>query len=222
MKLVAYFYFILFTLSSSFAQKNSDSLLVFVGEKIRVDYVPNEPPKKSYTKAVQGNDTVTLESLSISMDNKYEAKYKIKKLIYGSYLENIIEFTTFDHYGIPPFSKFKTVLLFVSKHDGKLYHEKYQYFDLYMTKVKKWASPYSSDSYEHPYRDSVTVKPERITFNPTVSFPLDGLTREAIEQKYPRPYYQIKKGRAIAIYGNYVDDLFKLKQQTVLKARGLF
>jgi hypothetical protein len=39
---------------------------------------------------------------------------------------------------------------------------------------------------------------------------------------FPQPYYKIEKKQAIPIYGNYVEDLFILKQQTILKARGIY
>jgi hypothetical protein len=93
---------------------------------------------------------------------------------------------------------------------------------LYLTKDGKWASPYPSSDYNHPYKDEITVRPEKIDFTSEVSFPLDKLTKEQIEIRYPAPYYEIKGGKAIAIYGNYLEDLFKLKQQTSLKARGYY
>jgi hypothetical protein len=91
-----------------------------------------------------------------------------------------------------------------------------------MTESGKWASPYSSGDYNHPFKDSITVKPEIINFKDVVSIPVDRLTNKTIKIWYPKPYYNIKNGKAIAIYGNYVDDLFKLKQQTILKARGIY
>ena len=138
------------------------------------------------------------------------------------YKQDTIEFFVFDHYGEPAFSKYKTVLLFVSYYKGKLYHEKYQYFDLYLTADNKWASPYSSGDYNHPFKDKITVKPEKISFKEEVSFPVDKLSADDIQTWYPKPYYDIRNGKAIAIYGNYVDDLFILKQQTILKARGIY
>jgi hypothetical protein len=191
-----------------------DSLIVFIGEKIEVNYVERPPIEEK----IEGNDTI----IFIRRDNEYRAKYKIIQLVHGSYKPDTIEFAVFDHYGEPPFSQHQTVLLFVSDYNGKLYHEKYQYFDLYMAENDEWASPYSSINYDHPFKNSITVKPEKIKFKNRVSFPIDKLTKKDIEWRYPSPYYEIRNGQAIAIYGNYVDDLFKLKQQTVLKARGIY
>jgi hypothetical protein len=123
---------------------------------------------------------------------------------------------------VPAFSKYNTVLLFVSDYNGKLYHEKYQYFDLYMTESGKWASPYSSNDYNHPFKDSITVKPEQIPFTDKVFYSVEKMQKKLIREWFPKPYYKIEKKRAVAIYGNYVEDLFKLKQQTILKARGIY
>jgi hypothetical protein len=209
---------IFLSFTSIFGQVPKDSLIVFVGEIIEVKEAPEE--KEIVDTTIEGNDTSY--SISVSMDSRYLAKYKILQLIRGTYKSDTIEFTVFDHYGKPGFSKYKTVLLFVSISDGKLYHEKYQYFSLYPTKNGKWASPYPASDYNHPFKDKITVKPEKIEFVNEVSFPLGKLTKEQIEIWYPAPYFEIRNDSAIAIYGNYIDDLFKLKQQTVLKARGLF
>lgn len=207
---------LLISLTSVFGQTRKDSLLVFIGEKIEVKYSPQE---SSSDTIINGKDTITV---SMSMDKMYIAKYKILQLINGSYTQDTIEFFVFDHYGEPAFSRYTTVLLFVSNSKGKLYHQKYQYFDLYLTTENKWASPYSSGDYNHPFKDKITVKPEKIYFKEEISFPIDNLSSEKIQTWFPKPYYEIKNGKAIAIYGNHVDDLFKLKQQTILKARGIY
>lgn len=208
----------LISFNSVFSQNKKDSLIVFVGEMIELTKAPRE---KAVDTILMGNDTSY--TVHISMDSRFTAKYKILQLIHGTYKRDAIEFTVFDHYGQPAFSKYKTVMLFVSiGSDGKLYHEKYQYFNLYRTKNGKWASPYPARDYDHPYKDKITVKPEKITFAEKVSFPVDNFKKEQIEIWYPAPYYEINNGSAIPVYGNYLDDLFKLKQQTVLKARGIF
>ena len=213
---------LLISLTSLFGQTSKDSLLVFIGEKIEVKYSPEESKESPLDTIIEGNDTSYVRHVSISMDSRYIAKYKILQNVHGSYKTDTIEFFVFDHYGEPEFSKYQTVLLFVSYYNGQLYHEKYQYYKLYMTENGKWASPYPSGDYNHPFKDSITVIPEKIVFKGYVSFPVDKLTSEDRNRWYPKPYYEIKNGQATAIYGNYVDDLFKLKQQTILKARGIY
>ena len=196
------------------AQNRMDSLIVFVGEKLSLDY---EKMPVQYDTVMFGLDT--LISPVIQLDSRYKAKYKILQLVHGSYEAKTIDFIVYDHYGVPAFSKFNHVLLFVSYHHGKLYHEKYQYFDLYKTKNGKWASPYSSSDYDHPYKENITVKPEKIPFKKDLRFPLRQLSDRSIKFQFPTPYYELKGGYAIPVFGNYVPELFRLTQETVLKSR---
>jgi hypothetical protein len=48
------------------------------------------------------------------------------------------------------------------------------------------------------------------------------MRKAVIEMNFPTPYYEISNGMATAVYGNYIEDLFKLKQETILKARGIY
>lgn len=178
-----------------------NSLFVFVGEKIEISRLP------------QKEDAFDVVSL---------AKYKIIEKIYGDYSKDIIEFEVFDHYGEPRFSKYRYVLLFVSAYKGKLYHEKYQYFDVYKTKDGKWASPYPTDDYKHEYNKNTSIKPVKIEFAEDVSDDVSKMKKATIKEWYPAPYYQINQSKAKAIYGNYIPELFKLKRDGVLKARELF
>ncbi len=213
---------LLISLNSLFGQTAKDSLLVFIGERIEVKYSPEEKNESPVDTIIEGNDTSYVRQVSISRDSRFIAKYKILQMIHGSYKTDTIEFFVFDHYGEPAFSKYQTVMLFVSYNNSLLYHEKYQYFKLYMTENRKWASPYPTGDYNHPFKDSITVKPEKIIFKGEVSFNVEKLTNEERKIRYPKPYYKVKNGHATAIYGNYVEELFKLKQQTILKARGIY
>ena len=205
-------------LSCSYGQSRKDSLLVFVGEKIEVKYTPEEEKDSLIYPVINGKDTTYFKSVSLNFDSRYIAKYKILKLVHGYYKKDTIEFIVFDHYGEPAFSKFRHVLLFVSYYDGKLYHEKYQYFDVYMTKSGRWASPYTIYDYSHPFDDRVAIKPEKIMFDKKIVFPIN----DTNYSKYPKPYFEIRNGFAKPIYGNYIEDLYEFKLRTVLKARGIY
>lgn len=186
----------------TFKNERKNRLFAFVGQKIEVTELPYE----------EG-----------SMDGKFSAKYKILQRVYGMYQKDTIEFIAYDHYGIPAFSNFEKVLLFVGEYKGKYYHEKYMYNDVYLTKNGQWARAYSND-YGHSYNENTTVKPEKIEFAEEVSYPVrikysDG---EEYEPDYPEPYFKKVGGKAIAVYGNYVEELFKLKKDGVLTARRLF
>jgi hypothetical protein len=154
-------------------------LIVFVGQRLSVTRQPVEPG---------------------AMDSKFEARYRVLQLVFGKYEGNEITFTVYDHYGDPRFARYDTVLLFVSRHEGHLYHEKYQFFDVYPTKDGRWATPGDPYKYE-PEVHRGTLKPVRIQFATGVTVGTEsGPSTE----------------------GTYVEDLFEVKKAGVLKARGLF
>lgn len=188
-------------------QDKNNKLFVFVGEKIEV--VPFEPET---------------EEGEVLMDASFKAKYRVIQKIYGKYDKDIIEFEVYDHYGIPPFSKYKDVLLFVSEYEGKLYHEKYQFFDVYKTKDGRWAScgdPYRFDDYHRK-----NIKAINLEFEESLIFNLDEYKKDYrpdfVKEFFKSPYFKITGNKAECIKGVFVEDLFRIKKEGVLKARGLF
>jgi len=173
---------------------------VFVGQKLKVD----DEPEPYYC------DVVT-------MDSRFNADYLILEQEVGHYNKDTIRFTVFDHYGRPSFSKYETVLLFVSEYCGKLYHEKYQYFELYKTEDGKWASPGDPYKYDSYHKKNLAAK--HIKFADTVWFDVSKLSEAAIKQQYPVPFYKIEGQKAIPVMGSYIDDLVTVKRDGVLKAR---
>ncbi len=162
--------------------------MVFIGEKIKLS-------------------SVQAEDGQISLDSQFLAQYRVLDVYRGSYTSEEVEFTVFDHYGEPPFSEYDHVLLYLIKHEGRYYHSKYQYTPLYKAKHGRWAGTYSTYDYNHSYNENTTIKPERIEFMNPVTFDLSELENEDVERWFPEPYYMIKKNEAIAVYGNYVDEL---------------
>ena len=177
---------------------------VFIGEKIRVE--PTEQPY--YCNR-------------ISMDSKYRAEYKILANAYGRFPHDTIRFSAYDHYGTPAFSRPQVVLLFVSEYCQELIHQKYQYCPLYKTVDDKWAAPYAALDYANlPAKSG--IKPRPLTFREPVITEISSSADPAwVARTFPAPYYRVENNRAIAVYGNYVDELLELKKQTVLKARGV-
>ena len=156
-----------------------DDLIVFVGERLSVTPQPSEPD---------------------SMDEKFEARYRVLKIVFGRYNDSEISFTVYDHYGSPRFAKYDTALMFVSRYEGKLYHEKYQFFPVYPTQDGRWAS--CGDLYRNePPDHQGSLRPVPIEFATPVS-----------DEQTQQP----------CIEGNYVEDLFAVKKNGVLKARGWF
>ncbi len=172
-------------------------MLVIIGEKISVKVLPQEGG---------------------SLDGKFLATYKIEEIVCGKYDRDTILFIAYDHYGYPGFSNYKNTMLFLSDNDSVIYHQKYQFFDVYKTKDGRWASSYKSDDY---WRTD-SIKPVPIEFAEEVSYNIVGGKKKLIKEYYPEPYYRLTKEKAIAEWGNYVPELFQLKKEGVLKARGLF
>jgi hypothetical protein len=198
------FLILLFIFAQPYMGEENSKYFVFVGEKISLEPVP---PKAGETP----------------FDSQFLAKYRVLEPFRGTYKGTEIEFTVFDHYGTPSFSRHKYVLLYVELHDGHYYHSKYQYSPLYKTKSGKWAAPYSTYDYQHEYNKHTTIKPEIIEFaEPVVVDIPSRLTAKEAKAWYPAPFYKIEGKKAIAVYGNYIDELFRLKQNGVLKARGDF
>ncbi|WP_153797172.1 hypothetical protein [Foetidibacter luteolus] len=188
--------------NTSIKNERNNKLFVFVGEKIEVTPLPYTPG---------------------DFDSGVKAKFLILQRVYGYYDKDTIEFEAYDHYGRFPFADYKNVLLYVSEYEGKLYQEKYMYDPVFKTKDGRWAGPYSDD-YGHSYNKHTTVKPEKIDFAEEVSFPTKIKDDDGKEYtlSYDEPYFKLVGDKAIAVYGNFVPELFKLKKEGVLTARELF
>ncbi len=199
------------------AQTKGDSLIVFVGELINVEYVP---ATKDIRTEIRNGDTIEVEIPEFN--SKYKSKFKVIKLINGFYNQDTIDFFSYVHSEYPGYIKYKHSLLFISQYGEELVQQKYTYFPVYKTKNGRWASDYSYSDYRHPFRNEFTVHPENIEFEKELSFDISKMRKTDIEQRYPKEYYDIKDGKAIAKFGNYIEELFELKKQGYLKARGFF
>lgn len=182
--------------------EKANTLFVFVGEKVMTEELPWEAGM---------------------MDARVKARYKVLERVYGECKDSVIDFIAYDHYGTPPFTQYKHVLMYISRDEKSWYMEKYIYDPLFMTKDGRWAGPYSDD-YDHPYNKNTTIKPEKIEFLKKTGFPaklIDENGKESV-YSYPEPYFNQVGDTAFIVYGNYVVDLFRLKRDGVLKARELF
>ncbi len=181
--------------------EKSSQLYAFVGEKISVKRI----------------DPYYCGDVFL-FDGQYECVYKVIKNVYGKLQTDTIKFTAYDHYGIPHFSKHQYVLLFLGDYCGRLFHEKYQYFDVYPTTDGRWARP--GDPYEFDTNlPDKQVKTKPIKFKDSVAIDLsDKYPQE--KTRYVEPYFKIINEKAIPLVGAYLEDLFEIKKQGVLKARG--
>jgi hypothetical protein len=188
----------------SAAEVDRGNLIVFIGKRIEVHEIL--PP-----------------SGEVWFDRKFVARYQVLSVIFGAYREREITFVSFNHKAplgkIPMLEMNDLLLLYVSKVDGELVHEKYQYDEVYQTRDGRWAgcaTPYDAPA----HRSERNVHP--IDFSPEVSFRIQGLAPEAIRQHYPSGSFQIREGLAVCKAGMYAEELFEVRRHGVLKARGLF
>ncbi|MBE9586082.1 hypothetical protein IM792_16635 [Mucilaginibacter sp. JRF] len=183
------FFLICFLLTTHVCSAQNDSLYVFVGEKISVEEF------KPVLDTTRPPDLPPGDFLSpIISDYAFKAKYKIIKNVHNKFDKDTIEFDVYDHMGKPSFAAYKNVLLFVIlEADGKLYHFKYQYFDVYPTSDGQWASPgdpyrFDESRFKEDERD---VKIQDIKFKESVMIDLSAFNQKAFD-KYLAPYFDVK------------------------------
>lgn len=157
-------------------------LIVFVGKLLSVTKREPRPSQREM----------------ILFDKEFKARFEVLHVVFGSYKPKKIAFTVYDHYGEPQFAHYDTVLMFVSRYEGKFYHEKYLFFPVYATADGRWASCGNPDQWEtSAYYGK--LRPVPIKF-----------AGKVVDKATKRP----------CIEGNYVEDLLPLEQNGVLKARG--
>jgi hypothetical protein len=182
---------------------DNNKLFAFVGQKIWVEPLPAK---------------------QTAFDNAFRAKYLILEKVFGHFSLDTIEFVAYDHYGIPPFSEFKNVLLYLSADSGTYFQQKFMYNDVYKTKDGRWAGTYDWEDYEHENNQRTKIKPVKIDFAEQVYYGLKRITEQGdtLRRTFPKPYFKTVGDSALAVYGNYVPELFILKRNGYLTARKIF
>jgi hypothetical protein len=187
------------------------NLIAFVGQKIHVLPVEREPEP-----TVIGHPRVRL----MDLDLEFAARYRVLEVIYGRFPAEEIEFTAFDHFGNPAFAQHEYAMLYVSWHEGKLYHQKYLFHAVHRTADGRWAG--CGDPYAGAEVHRGNVKPVPIDFDPPVTFPLANLGADDIERRFPAEYFHRDQDVAVCSHGSYTDDLFLVMRDGYLTARGVF
>lgn len=96
---------LILSFTTVFSQHQEDGMIVFVGEKIDLTYVPQKNIVK-IDSTRKGIDSQYVRTVTTFMDSKFLARYRILQMVYGKYKADTIDFTVYDHYGKPPFSFF--------------------------------------------------------------------------------------------------------------------
>jgi len=172
---------------------------IFIGQKIRMNY--ESDPYYCNVIPLDGGG--------------FDCVYSVDTEVYGKFINDSIRFKAYDHYGTPSFSKYQDVLLFVGEYCGKLYHSKYQYFDMYKTKEGKWASPGNPYKYDQFIKNK-TVQAERMEFDKSAWIDISKMDTNQ-KKEYLSPFYEIRDGMAIPVMGTYITDLIKVKKERSLK-----
>lgn len=222
-------FLILFILnfSYSYSQKNIDidfyeenekvNLFAFVGEIISIEEFDPNAPKEEKIEI----DSITGEKIirkSYVMDRAFKLKYKVIKNLYNDLKTHTIEFLAYDHYGIPNFSEFKNVILYISKSQkGDYYfHQKYQYNEFHKSKNNEWIGLLNFGSVSR-IEEALKLNLKKVKLNSDASVDLKGFSKRGIELLYPKPFYKIKKNVAIPILGFSIKDLIEYKVKSILE-----
>jgi len=211
-------FIIILILSGCKTQTEQERLYVFVGEKISVDEVDPTTVDKSWETAFE--NIFRPNKKRIYRDEAFKCKYRVVQNVFNRLTTDTVEFLAFDHHGIPAFSDYQHALLYISKDGSDYYHQKYQYNAVYLTDDNRWASPGDPYLWELNTSKSVTAVP--VKFKQPVTFYIRKYPLEVRAKWYAKPYYTVKGDTAIALMGNYVEELFIVKKEGVLKARGIF
>ena len=185
-------------------EEPSETLFVFVGRKVGLRQVGVEaPPRQPFI-----------------WDAHYIAEYQILRVLCGTHPSEGISFEVYDHYGVPAFAAFETVLLYVSRYQGRLVHEKYMYNPVYETEDGDWAGcgdPYALDDVHRGEVPALAVR-----FKGEVSFPTRELSEAEVNKRYPSAYFQRRGDRVYCTAGAPIESLFAIKRDGFLRAREVF
>jgi len=145
------------------------------------------------------------------------ATYKILKLFQGNIEEKQISFVISEKNDKTYLLSHNHVLIFLIEKNGEYQLLRNQLTDVFLTKKDRWASPYSYEDYKFFRKYHIEIEPHKIKFKEKPIYDLNNYTPESITKRYPSHYYKINKNKAIAIYGNYVEDLIEVKMKEILE-----
>jgi len=180
----------------------SQNLIVFVGQRLSIREEPAPPG-------------------ILPFDQKFHTKYKVLELVCGNHKSEEIEFVSFDHYGLPAFADYETVLLYVSLEGGTLVHQKYQFQPVYETASGSWSG--CGDPYQdEPPAHRGPIMAASVKFKRPLLFSVGKLSPKEIQEQFPIKYFRRSGSNVECVAGADVLSLFEVKRSGVLKARELF
>ena len=188
----------------------SDALLVAIGKLVKITKQPDPcmPPSE---KSDYGSEP---EFECITLDAVYEATYEIEQVLVGSTPQRSVTFNIADHYGFPSFAEYNYALLFINRGEESWLH-KYQGYAVHRTTSDEWASC------GNPYDDRAGDEPRDLS---EISFArplttLGELSAAGASLRFDERYVEIEDGKVFCRKGIYVEQLYSIVREGVLKAR---
>lgn len=207
--------------SSPFYTSQTYKVSDFFSNKNRIKVILEREPCIEYVPCIETNPDIYIfigEKLDVSsaydpiycnimsMDSKFKSKYKILQKFSNNINYDTIDFVSYDHFSKVTYDEFQNVLLFVGKYCDTLIHQKYKYEPVYKMKNGKWASPIFEE-YDLTKRKS-EKQPHKVEMAEPITIPRYN-SGGKLEEKYKKPYFEIKEGKVYMLYGYYPEDLIK-------------
>jgi hypothetical protein len=172
---------------------HESKLLVFVGKKIEVSI------------DTYGNFSLSKDAIGAPF---FFATYQVLQVVRGNFEKDTISFYISDDTK----TKYENSLFFLHQVVDGYYC--LDCVDVYRTEDNRWAGLYDQE-YRGGINEAVRVHPVKISFEKELSFDLSANSDEYIEEHYPSAYYCVEKNRAVALYGNSLNILLKLKERKI-------
>ncbi len=142
-------------------------------------------------------------------NSKYNIKYKIIKLIDGSFKSDTINISTYIENEKPlSFDSFQYV---VRKNCDVLNNDPNyapQITDIYINNKNQWIVPYQALTYKRLDSSKTTIRPKRIILNKPIKINVTNWDK----LQYPEPYYKVENNELFALFGNTLEEYLELKK----------
>ncbi|RZJ67146.1 MAG: hypothetical protein EOO45_15620 [Flavobacterium sp.] len=170
---------------------------ILIAKKVKLNFIVNNCPNR------------------IKLSPEYNANYTVVEDILGNYDSGTIKFRVIEPLRKPAYESEENVLLLLDEHCGELRHSGNNRINVYKATNGRWALPYYPLNFINKEHGELLQghEPQLITFASPVAFPIKDISSEMVAKLYPSPYYRIEGNTAIALYGNYVDDLKVLRKR---------
>ncbi len=178
---------------------------VFIGERVSVERMADPC-------AVEPDE----ELRCITMDELFTARYRIVQPIVGTHTADTIEFRVADHYGFPPFARFKHALLFVAMAEPPYLH-KYQAVPLHRTADGRWAS---CGDIRRNWEDPKSPEVRPLQFPRPIArwSELPEISQQAYRSG-ELPHWRVSGDEVRCTEGMYVEDVYRVVRDGVMRAR---